>query len=104
MTSKGWLLLIANIIATIFYFENKDLEIKEVKKGLMHHMKEVTALQKQMTAVVNIVLVFKWLIIVTVEHFLSQLKIKPKPRVTHLHAFTKVLMFENVQYIKYAIG
>ena len=41
------------------YFENKDLEIKEVKKGLMHHMKEVTSLQKQMTAMVNIVLVFK---------------------------------------------
>ena len=39
----------------MFYFENKDLEIKEVKKGLMHHMKEVTALQKQMTAMVNIV-------------------------------------------------
>ena len=45
------------------YFENKDLEIKEVKKGLMHHMKEVTALQKQMTAMVNIVLVFKCLIL-----------------------------------------
>ena len=39
----------------MFYFENKDLEIKEVKKGLMHQMKEVTALQKQMTAMVNIV-------------------------------------------------
>lgn len=30
--------------------DEKDLEIKEVKKGLMHHMKDVTALQKQMTA------------------------------------------------------
>ncbi|XP_020611608.1 structural maintenance of chromosomes protein 1A-like isoform X1 [Orbicella faveolata] len=30
--------------------DEKDLEIKEVKKGLMHHMKEVTSLQKQMTA------------------------------------------------------
>ena len=45
------------------YFENKDLEIKEVKKGLMHHMKEVTSLQKQLTAMVNIVLVFKCIIL-----------------------------------------
>ena len=54
LTCKGWLPLLW-VIATMFYFENKDLEIKEVKKGLMHHMKEVTALQKQMTAMVNIV-------------------------------------------------
>ena len=31
----------------------QDLEIKEVKKGLMHHVKDVTALQKQMTAMVS---------------------------------------------------
>jgi len=47
----------------MFYFEYKDLEIKEVKKGLMHQMKEVTALQKQMTAMVNIVLLCTCLIL-----------------------------------------
>ena len=38
----------------LFYYTFKDLEIKEVKKGLMHHVKDMTALQKQMTAMVNI--------------------------------------------------
>lgn len=30
--------------------DEKDLEVKEVKKGLMHHVRDLTALQKQLTA------------------------------------------------------
>ena len=37
----------------LFSFLTQDMEIKEVKKGLMHHVKDVTALQKQMTAMVH---------------------------------------------------
>ena len=45
-------------IYTLFTCLFQDLEIKEVKKSFMHHMKDVTTHQKQITAMVNFIGIF----------------------------------------------